>query len=49
MGKPAFFVEDRNNFLDTVRPHLTENCVLLLMGARDPSLENFAKQVWEDL
>ena len=49
MGKPAFFVEDRNKFLETVRLHLTENCVLLLMGARDPSLENFAKQVWEQL
>ena len=49
MGKPAFFAEDRNKFLETVRPHLTENCVLLLMGARDPSLENFAKQVWERL
>jgi UDP-N-acetylmuramate--alanine ligase len=47
MGKPAFFVEDRNKFLDMVRPHLTENCVLLLMGARDPSLENFAAHVWE--
>ncbi len=31
MDKPAFFVEDRNKFLETVRPHLTENCVLLLM------------------
>lgn len=49
MGKPAFFVEDRNKFLETVRPHLMENSVLLLMGARDPSLENFAKQVWEQL
>lgn len=49
MGKPAFFVEDRNDFLETVRSHFTDNCVLLLMGARDPSLENFAKQVWEQL
>jgi UDP-N-acetylmuramate--alanine ligase len=49
IGKPAFFAEDRNKFLETVRPHLTENCVLLLMGARDPSLESFAKQVWEQL
>jgi UDP-N-acetylmuramate--alanine ligase len=49
MSKPAFFAEDRNKFLDLVRPHLTENCVLLLMGARDPSLENFAMQVWEQL
>jgi UDP-N-acetylmuramate--alanine ligase len=49
IGKPAFFVEDRNNFLDAARPHLKGDCVLLLMGARDPSLENFAKQVWEQL
>ena len=45
----AFFVEDRNEFLSAVRPHLTENCVLLLMGARDPSLEEFGKQIWENL
>jgi len=49
MGKPAFFAEDRNLFLEAVRPHLTDDCVLLLMGARDPSLENFAKRVWEEL
>jgi UDP-N-acetylmuramate--alanine ligase len=49
MGKPAFFEEDRNNFLEAVRPHLTSNCVLLLMGARDPSLEYFAQKVWKDL
>jgi UDP-N-acetylmuramate--alanine ligase len=49
MGKPAFFAGDRNKFLDIVRPHLTANCVLLLMGARDPSLENFARLVWEQL
>lgn len=48
-GKQAFFVENRNEFLSAVRPHLTDNCVLLLMGARDPSLEQFAKQVWEGL
>ncbi len=49
MGKPAFFAADRNTFLETVRPHFTGDCVLLLMGARDPSLENFAKQIWEQL
>lgn len=47
--KKAFFVEDRNRFLETARPHLQGNCVLLLMGARDPGLETFAKQVWENL
>lgn len=48
-GKNAFFVADRKAFLETVRPHLTADTVLILMGARDPSLEDFAKQVWEAL
>ncbi|MBC7874267.1 MAG: UDP-N-acetylmuramate--alanine ligase [Ferruginibacter sp.] len=49
LGKNAFFVENRNDFLTAVRPHLIDNCVLLLMAARDPSLEQFAKQTWQDL
>jgi UDP-N-acetylmuramate--alanine ligase len=48
-NKSAFFVEDRNGFLQAVRSHLTDGCVLLLMGARDPSLEQFAKKLWEEL
>ena len=48
-GRNAYFVEDRNQFLEQARPHLTENCVLLLMGARDPSLEKFAASIWEQL
>jgi UDP-N-acetylmuramate--alanine ligase len=48
-GKSAFFVEDRNQMLEAVRSHFSDNCVLLLMGARDPSLEIFSKQVWEQL
>ena len=48
-GKNAFFVEDRKQFLEQVRPHLSNDCVLLLMGARDPGLEAFGKQVWESL
>jgi UDP-N-acetylmuramate--alanine ligase len=48
-GKNAFFVENRNEFVTAVRPHLTSDCVLLLMGARDPSLEIFAAQVWKEL
>ena len=48
-GSNAFFVENRNDLVKTVRSHLTDNCVLLLMGARDPSLEQFAKQVWVEL
>ena len=49
MGKHAFFVEDRDQLLNEMRTHLSDNCVLLLMGARDPSLEQFAKKVWEEL
>ena len=48
-GKKAFFVEDRNQFLETVRPSLSGNSVLLLMGARDPSLEDFCKDLYEKL
>jgi UDP-N-acetylmuramate--alanine ligase len=48
-GKNAYFVENRNDLLSNLRPHLTGGCVLLLMGARDPSLEDFAEQVWEQL
>ena len=49
LGKNAFFVEDRNLFLETARPHLSDNSVLLLMGARDPGLEAFSKSVFESL
>lgn len=48
-NKSAFFIENRSNFLQSIRPHLTNDCVLLLMGARDPSLEEFAKTIWNDL
>jgi len=49
LNKNAFFVEDRNKFLEEAHSHFTDDCVLLLMGARDPSLEKFAKQVWNEL
>ncbi len=49
LGKHAFFVEDRSHFLEAVKPHLSGNSVLLLMGARDPSLEQFGKEVFEKL
>lgn len=49
LGCNAFFVADRNKLLAEVRSHLTDSCVLLLMGARDPGLEQFGKEVWESL
>ena len=48
-GVQAFFVENRTDLVAALRPHFTEDCVLLLMGARDPGLEQFAKTVWEQL
>ena len=49
LNKNAFFVADRNDFVTAIKSSLTTNCVVLLMGARDPSLENFANQVWQQL
>ena len=49
LGKNAFFVEDREDLLNIIRPHLSEGSVLLLMGARDPSLEQFGKEIFERL
>ena len=48
-GCNAWYCEDRNEFLAMARPHFDKDCVLLLMGARDPSLESFARQVWDQL
>ncbi len=48
-GKNAFFVEDRDCLLGAMRPHLTTDCVILLMGARDPSLEYFAQEFFLQL
>lgn len=49
LGKQAYFVADRNRLVETLRPHLQGEVVLLLMGARDPGLEQFAQQVWQQL
>jgi len=49
LGVKAFFVEDRNTFLSAVRASLQPDSVLLLMGARDPSLEQFSKEVFNQL
>ncbi|NOU38073.1 MAG: UDP-N-acetylmuramate--alanine ligase [Ferruginibacter sp.] len=49
LGKNAFFVEDRNNLLTNLSTHFTNDCVLLLMGARDPGLEIFSKNLYQQL
>jgi UDP-N-acetylmuramate--alanine ligase len=49
LGKNAFFVENRNDLPERIKTHLTEDCVLLLMGARDPGLEAFSKGIWNKI
>ncbi len=46
-GVHAYFVEDRNQLIPAMRQHFTASTTLLLMGARDPSLGNFAHSVFE--
>ena len=48
-GKNAHFIENRNNLLKALEPELKEGTLLLLMGARDPSLELFCKNIFENL
>lgn len=49
LGKNAFFVENKSNLVKEIQPHITKNTVLLLMGARDPGLELFANEVFDQL
>jgi UDP-N-acetylmuramate--alanine ligase len=48
-GSNAYFVEDRNNLVKEIKPHLTSDSAIVLMGARDPSLDEFAKKFFEQL
>ncbi|MCF6240975.1 MAG: Mur ligase domain-containing protein [Bacteroidales bacterium] len=48
-GKNAFFVENKLDFPAEIKKGLTNNTLILLMGARDPSLEKFAEYVSEKL
>ncbi|MGJ7030413.1 UDP-N-acetylmuramate--L-alanine ligase [Niabella hirudinis] len=49
LGKNAYFVEDRGQLLKEVKAHLQAGVTLLLMGARDPSLEQFAREIYRAL
>jgi len=48
-GGNAYFVEDRDHLLKELRPHITKDSAIILMGARDPSLDEFAKKFFEQL
>lgn len=49
LGVNAHFIENRDDVLEAMRSHFTPSTTLLLMGARDPSLGTFAREVWERL
>jgi len=49
LGSNAFFVEARADLLSQIKFHLASDCAILLMGARDPSLDEFAKKFFEEL
>lgn len=48
-GCRAFFEEDKEKMATVLKPRLTSPCVVLLMGARDPDLEAFAKRFTGEL
>lgn len=48
-GVNAHFVEHRDDLVEAIRKDLHGDVALLLMGARDPSLEHFAAKVWQQL
>jgi UDP-N-acetylmuramate--alanine ligase len=48
-GKQAFFIENRNDLPAALKKVLQPGDILLLMGARDPSLEAFAGYVLGEL
>lgn len=45
----AFFIEQRKDLVSAIQSHITDDSVLLLMGARDPSLDEFAKEVYTNI
>ncbi|MFN8255415.1 MAG: Mur ligase family protein [Bacteroidales bacterium] len=45
----AYFIENRNEFPDNLKPHLRAGDIVLLTGARDPSLDDFAQFVKKKL
>lgn len=47
--KNAFFIKNRKTFPDKIKKDLNEDTIVLLMGARDPSLEEFAKYVYKNI
>lgn len=48
-GGQARFLPDRSVLASELKQELQPGTVILLMGARDPSLESFARELWQSL
>jgi len=48
-GKKAFYLPNRKELLSQIKADLKEGDVILMMGARDPSLAEFVQEIWEEL
>jgi UDP-N-acetylmuramate--alanine ligase len=48
-GKNAAYIEDRNMLSNFFEKNTEKGDVILFMGARDPSLADFAKEIFEKL
>jgi UDP-N-acetylmuramate--alanine ligase len=48
-GVSAHFVENRADLFNAMQASLTSDCIILLMGARDPGLEGFAASFWQQV
>lgn len=48
-GSHAYFVENRDNIVTEIRSHLEDGSAVILMGARDPSLDEFARKFYDEL
>ena len=49
VGSRAYFIENRNDLVGAIESHLSDSSAIILMGARDPSLDQFAKDFFEKL
>ena len=49
LGSKAYFIENRNDLASSIKSHTTNDCTILLMGARDPTLGDFAKEFFAKL
>ncbi|HEY8400851.1 MAG TPA: UDP-N-acetylmuramate--L-alanine ligase [Cytophagaceae bacterium] len=48
-GKNAVLINDRSNLSEYINSRVGKGDVILLMGARDPSLADFAKSIFENI